>query len=508
MAHWVYSGDRQYELDAIRQRALRAATGLAELGVGENDSVALLLRNDFAYLEASLATMPIGAYAVPINWHYGNEEVRYVLENSDAKVVVAHADLINRLNDWCPDSVTVLAVETPPEIAAAYGIDPEQCATGGHTNWDEWLSSYPPYDKPVVETRASMIYTSGTTGKPKGVRRVPMTEAQQVRSSLIGARGFGLRPDMVCAMTGPMYHSAPNGYARGAMNLGADIVLLPRFDPEALLAAIERYRISHMHMVPTMFVRLLQLPAEVRDKYDVSSLEFVVHGAAPCPVEVKMKMLDWWGPAIFEYYGSTEAGLVTLGTPAQYRAKPGTVGQPHEGVEVRIYDDHGSLLPTGEIGEIYMSIENLSDFTYHKADEKRAEIGRENFVTNGDVGYLDEEGYLYLCDRKRDMIISGGVNIYPAEIEGVLVEMPGVADCAVFGIPHEEFGEAIAAVVQPQSGHRLEPEAVREYLAGRIARYKLPSVVEFQAELPREDTGKIFKRKLRDPYWAEAGRRI
>ncbi len=509
MNYRLKSGDRQISLDDMNARGQCAASGFAAMGIGENDSVALLLRNDIAYFEAMAGATTVGAYAVPVNWHFKSEEVRYILENSDAKIVVVHADLIVGLENWCPDGVEILVVPTPPEIATAYGCEPDNCAVAtGQANWNDWVEAQPTYDKPAADSRSSMIYTSGTTGQPKGVRRQPMTAQQQERSAVIGARGFGLEPGMVCAMTGPMYHSAPNGYARAAVKIGCDMILLPRFDPEELLAAIETHKISHMHVVPTMFVRLLRLPVDVKAKYDLSSLKFVIHGAAPCPVDVKLKMLDWWGPVIFEYYGSTEAGLVTLGSPEQYRAKPGTVGKPHPGTDVVIFDDDGNVLPVNKIGEIFMGLNALSDFTYHKNDEKRVEVGRDDYVTNGDVGFLDDEGYLFLCDRKRDMIISGGVNIYPAEIEGILVEMPGVLDCAVFGIPDDDFGEAIAAAVQPQSGHDLDEAAVRSYLKEHLASYKVPKVVAFHDDLPREDTGKIFKRHLRDPYWEKTGRQI
>jgi long-chain acyl-CoA synthetase len=305
-----------------------------------------------------------------------------------------------------------------------------------------------------------------------------------------------------------MYHSAPSAYGRLAFQLGCNILLLPRFDPEGLLQAIEQHRLSHMHVVPTMFTRLLKLPQEVRTRYDVSSLEFVIHGAAPCPPEIKRRMIEWWGPVIHEYYGSTEAGIVTVVDSEQWLARPGTVGRPMPGTRVAVYDEQGETVPTGQSGEIYMTLNTLTDFTYHNADEKRREISRGDMVTNGDVGYLDAEGYLFLNDRKRDMVISGGVNIYPAEIEAVLHDMPGVHDCAVFGIPDDEFGEALAAAVQPSAGVDLEADAVRGYLREHLAGYKVPRVVTFHETLPREDTGKIFKRRLREPYWEKAGRKI
>jgi len=289
---------------------------------------------------------------------------------------------------------------------------------------------------------------------------------------------------------------------------GALAVLQPRFEAEELLRLIEQYRITHLHMVPTMFVRLLRLPEAVRRRYDLSSLEFVVHGAAPCAMHVKQAMIEWWGPVIHEYYGATETGLVTLHTAEEALRKPGTVGQPLPGVTVRIYDDAGRILPPGEIGEVYSRREGGVDFTYHGMPRKRQDIERDGLVTLGDVGYLDEDGYLFLCDRKNDMVISGGVNIYPAEIEMTLLLLSGVRDCAVFGIPHEDFGEALCAYVEPEPGAALDEAAVRAFLSERLADFKVPRVIRFETGLPREDSGKIMKRKLRDPYWEATGRRI
>jgi long-chain acyl-CoA synthetase len=403
----------------------------------------------------------------------------------------------------------VLFAPTPPEIAAAYGLEPTACEVpDGASAWDEWVDSQPVLENPATLERGGMIYTSGTTGKPKGVRREPATPEQREASTQMAVRGFGVRPEATVAMTGPMYHSAPAGYARIAMAMACDIVLLPRFDPEDLLRAIQEHRLSHMHVVPTMFSRLLKLPEEVRAKYDVSSLEWVIHGAAPCPPDIKKRMIDWWGPVIYEYYGSTEAGLVTVSTSEEFLTKPGTVGKAQPGVDIRIFDDNDEVLSAGESGEIYMTLGRLTDFTYHNRDEDRRAIEKDGYITNGDIGYLDDEGYLFLNDRKRDMIISGGVNIYPAEIEAVLHDMPGVHDCAVFGIPDEEMGESVAAAVELQLGADLAAEDIRSYLKEHIANYKVPREVGFHAALPREDSGKIFKRLLREPYWEDAGRKI
>jgi long-chain acyl-CoA synthetase len=321
---------------------------------------------------------------------------------------------------------------------------------------------------------------------------------------------FGFTPDgeFRTVVTGPMYHSAPNAYGLWAARNGGFCVLQPRFDPEGLLQLIERYRITHLHMVPTMFVRLLKLPDETRQKYDLSSLEFVVHAAAPCPPAIKRKMIEWWGPVINEYYGATEMGAVVFHTSEEALLKPGTVGRPIKGGIVRIYDERGQPAGPNQIGEVYLRIEGFPDFTYNGLDEKRREIERDGLVTAGDVGYQDEDGYLFLCDRKRDMVISGGVNIYPAEIEAALIAMPGVHDVAVFGIPDDEYGESLCAYIEPEPDVELDADQVRIFMSGKLADYKTPKIIEFRSDLPREDSGKIFKRKLRDPYWEKAGRLI
>jgi long-chain acyl-CoA synthetase len=290
--------------------------------------------------------------------------------------------------------------------------------------------------------------------------------------------------------------------------MGGLAILQPRFDAEELLRFIEQYRITHLHMVPTMFVRLLRLPEEVKRRYDLSSLEWVVHGAAPCPVDVKQAMIEWWGPVIGEYYGATETGIATFHNSEEALSKPGTVGRPASGGTVRIYGADGRVLPAGGVGEIFLWLDGFPDFTYHGLDDKRREVGRDGLVTLGDVGYLDEDGYLFICDRARDMVISGGVNIYPAEVEMALLAMPGVRDCAVFGIPDKEFGETLCAHIESDPTARLDATEVTAFLRGRLAAFKVPRAIVFDTTLPREDSGKIMKRKLREPYWVSAGRRI
>jgi long-chain acyl-CoA synthetase len=319
----------------------------------------------------------------------------------------------------------------------------------------------------------------------------------------------GIEPPRICTvMTGPMYHSAPNAFGGFAIRAGGEVILQPRFDPEELLQLIERYKVTHLHMVPTMFVRLLKLPEEVRRCYDLSSLQFVVHAAAPCPPHVKRAMIEWWGPVINEYYGSTETSAVVFCSSEDWLKHPGTVGKPLQDVSLRILREDGSNAAAGEAGDVYCRATKLADFTYHGDDEKRRKAERAGLISVGDIGYLDADGYLFLCDRRNHMVISGGVNIYPAEIENEILKLGGVADCAVFGVPDEEFGEALCAHIQPQPGVTLDAASLRAELSRHLARYKIPKLIEFSPELPREDSGKIFKRKLRDPYWAQAGRSI
>jgi long-chain acyl-CoA synthetase len=375
--------------------------------------------------------------------------------------------------------------------------------------WDTWLDGFGPWQGAPLPQASSMIYTSGTTGQPKGVRRQPMTADLEARMGDYRARVYGLTSGVRTMIPGPLYHSAPNAFALRAARVASLIALMPRFEPEAFLRLVEAHRIEAMFMVPTMFVRLLKLPTEVRARYDLSSLKFVMHAAAPCPPEVKRGMIDWLGPVVHEFYGSTESGAVTVVDSHEWLERPGTVGRPIRGGDVRIYDDNGKRLGPGDVGEVYTRLEFLPEFTYHQLPDKRAEIDREDFITSGDVGYLDDEGHLFLCDRKRDMVISGGVNIYPAEIEAVLINCPGVKDCAVFGIPDGEYGEQLMAVIEAQPGIPPPPIAdVRAYLSQHLAGYKVPKHIEFGTGLPREDSGKIFKRRLRDPYWAKAGRAI
>jgi long-chain acyl-CoA synthetase len=505
----IISGQRRRSHAEVADRAARIAGGLQKLGVKQGDSVCILMRNDIAFIEAAYAAMRLGAYAVPINWHFKPEEINYVLKDSGASVLVGHADMLHQLRDAIPAGVTVLSAPTPPEILSHYKIDPRHLATPGFAvDLELWLPQQRPYDGPALPQPQNMIYTSGTTGHPKGVRRNAPTPEQAIASEQIRALIYGLKPGVRGLLPGPLYHAAPNSFGLRAGRLGGALVMMPRFDAEEFLRLIEAERIDTVFMVPTMFIRLLKLPEELRKKYDTSSLRHVIHAAAPCPADVKRAMIWWWGPVVYEYYGSTESSALTFANSEDALNKPGTVGKILDGVELRFLGEDGNPLPQGEIGEIYSRVPGNPDFTYHNKPEKRAEIERDGFITSGDVGYIDQDGYVFICDRKRDMVISGGVNIYPAEIEAALHAVAGVHDCAVFGIPDDEFGEALMAVVEPQAGVTLDVASIRAQLKASLADYKVPKHVEIHAQLPREDSGKIFKRRLRDPYWERAGRRI
>jgi long-chain acyl-CoA synthetase len=356
-----------------------------------------------------------------------------------------------------------------------------------------------------------MQYTSGTTGRPKAVeRQLPALDADAMVAALaFNLERYDIAPggDHVHLVTSPMYHLAPLAFGYFSLHFGHPLVLMDGFDPERALALIERHRVTTTHLVPTQLQRLRRLPAVVRARYDVSSLRHVMHAAAPCPVELKREMIAWWGPVLYEYYGASEGGG-TLARSAEWLAKPGTVGRPWPGAGVRVLDDEGKDCPPGTIGTVYLKL--TAPFAY-KGDPEKTRAGRRGeWFTVGDVGHLDDDGYLFLSDRKIDMIITGGVNVYPAEVEAELLAHPEVADAAVFGVPDEEWGEQVKAVVEPAAGIAAGgalAERLLSHCRARLAAYKCPRTIDFGA-LPRDANGKLYKRRLRDPYWVGRERRI
>ncbi|MEO9137917.1 MAG: acyl-CoA synthetase [Jatrophihabitans sp.] len=475
----------------LAAKADRYGRGLQALGLGHGDVVVVMLPNSIELVAVYFAALQCGLYIVPINWHLTGPEVAYIVEDSDAKAFIGHQRFAG--------AVTVAAANLDAERRFAVGsID------GFRPLADLEVDG----GRPDNRTQgAPMVYTSGTTGLPKGVKR-PLTGANPDDVPLAASgffAGFRILPfdDNVHICGSPLYHTAVLNFVGISIQLGHTAVLMERFDAQEMLRLIDRYRVTHSHMVPTQFNRLLALPAEVRAEYDVSSLRTMIHGAAPCPNEVKRAMLDWWGPVVVEYYAATEGGGATIFAD-EWLAKPGSVGRPWSYSVIKILDDAGDEVPANQTGLVYMQMGG-SSFAYHKSAEKTREARVGELFTVGDIGYLDEDGYLFLCDRKSDMIISGGVNIYPAEIEGELVVHPAVADVAVYGIPDDQWGEAIKAVIQLAPGvvaNEELTEQIRAFAAARLARYKLPKVVEYIDELPRDDNGKLYKRTLRDADWA------
>ncbi|MFE1766453.1 AMP-binding protein [Streptomyces angustmyceticus] len=485
-------------------RAARIATGLRAAGVEPGDRIAVVMRNEPAHLEITAGAALLGASAVPVNWHFRNDDLRHVLTDSGSKVVFAHSDLLDAVTAVLPDGVRIVEAAVPAGVAAACGIGAPR-VTGEHPLLDPWLEEHAPLDEPAGERPPTVIYSSGTTGLPKGVLREPVTPEQLDEGVRLFLERFAVAPGGRTLIPAPLYHASPGQHAVLALAAGLDITLMPRFDAEEFLRLIAHHRIEQVQVVPTMFVRLLRLPKDVRERYDLSSLTSVVHAAAPCPPHVKHAMIDWLGPVLREYYGGSETGAVTWCDSAEWLAHPGTVGRATDTSDVAVLGPDKQPLPAGATGDIYLKPgDGWPRFTYLGDPDRRAAMeapGLPGYVTIGDIGHLDTDGYLYLSDRRNDMVISGGVNIYPAEIEGCLLALDGVRDVAVFGIPDEEFGEVLAAHLQTEPGVLLSAEQVRTHVAEHLAGYKTPRAVVFEELLPRDESGKLFKRQLRDPYW-------
>ncbi|WP_234334367.1 AMP-binding protein [Streptomyces sp. NRRL B-1347] len=472
----------------LERRAHRLTRALARLGVRAGECVAAMLPNSRAFFELRLATGQSGLYFTPFSHHFTVPEAEHVLVDSGARVVVVDAGLLDVAGP------ALDAAGVPPERRIVWGgVAP------GWVAYEELLAAEPA--TPPAERRAGgvMLYTSGTTGRPKAVRR-QLSAAPPGPSpyelDFMTRCGVGPGPfTQLCAA--PLYHAAPGLFANMALQLGHTVVLAERPCTEDWLRLVDRHGVDFLFTVPTVLHRLLRLPAAVRESYDTSSLRAVVHGAAPCPEDVKRRAIDWFGPVLYEFYAATEGG-VTAVTSADWLARPGTVGLPMADVDIRVLDEDGRPLPAGETGGVYFR--PVVPFAYHQDPDKTRRSMREEYFTAGDHGYLDADGWLYLRDRRTDLIVSGGVNVYPAEVEAVLLAHPEVADAAVVGVPDEEWGQRVAAVVRPEAGAAAADGLVERLVThcrGALAGFKVPRVIEVRAEVPRSEAGKVLRREIR-----------
>ncbi len=465
-----------------------------QLGLQTGDHIAIMLENHPRFLQICWAAQRAGLYYTAISYRLQVDEVEYIVQDCNAKCFItslAQKDVAQRL------------VQQSGALQNAYMLDG---VIDGYQSWENAVAQQPATPVADESEGMDMLYSSGTTGRPKGIK-VPLNGDKLGTPSplfmLLQALYFTPGAEMRYLSPAPLYHAAPLRYNVNFLRTGSTCIIMEKFEPEHFLQLVEKYRITHCQMVPTMFIRLLKLPDDTRKKYDVSSLKVVIHAAAPCPVEVKEKMIEWWGPIIHEYYAGTEGNGFTAINSADWLTHKGSVGRAILG-QLKIVDDEtGEELPPGETGTVYFA--NGPVFSYHNDPEKTAKAtNRHGWTTLGDVGYADSEGFLYLTDRKAYMIISGGVNIYPQEAEDILVTHPKVADVAVFGVPNEEFGEEVKAVVQPahwsDTGPALEQELLA-YCRSKLSHIKCPKSIDFERELPRHPTGKLYKRLLKDRYW-------
>jgi long-chain acyl-CoA synthetase len=474
----------------LEERSIRLSRLLYDTGLRRGDGIAMIAENDLRYFEVYWAALRSGLYFTAVNWHLTPEESAYIVNDSGARALIVSAGRAD------------LARTIPGlELRLAFGG-----AVPGYEDYEQALAATPPARLEHEPLGADMLYSSGTTGRPKGVRLplqpVTVADGSPMAAGISAIWGFG--PDTVYLSPAPLYHAAPLRYGAWVQMLGGTVVVLRGFDAVAALAAIEQHRVTHSQWVPTHFVRMLKLPGEIRSSYDHSSLVVAIHAAAPCPVHVKQAMIDWWGPVVHEYYAATESSGMTLIMAQEWLRKPGSVGRAIVGT-VRICADDGTGLGPGEVGTVYFERDELP-FRYHNDDTKTAQAqhpGHPAWTTTGDVGYLDEDGYLFLTDRKSFMIISGGVNIYSQEVENCLSAHPDVLDVAVIGVPDEEMGESVLAVVQPVPGIAPGPDFERrliDFARAGLAHYKAPRRVSFTEELPRTPTGKLRKHLLREKY--------
>lgn len=497
--------------EAFDAEARKTATVLSNYGVTEDSAIAVLMRNDIQCLEIVEACHFVGARYVMLNWHATTKEIAHIIDDSEALILLAHADLLSPLDLSALNATPILSIGVPTEVSEAYPSKDTVEVPAAIKSLNALKNDVQPWAEDPLRFRGLFAYTSGSTGMPKGIKR--NTDPNRPDQYMVYA---GLARDLMQAKPGdkfmvaaPLYHSAPHALSMFAIACGyMDVVIAAKFDAIEFLELLEFHKITHVYIVPTMMIRLLKLPQEVRDQYDLSALKFAVSTGSPWPTDVKNAMIDWLGPIFYESYGASEIGFMTLISSQEALERPGSVGKILPGGSIKILNDNMTECPTGEIGTIYVHLPIFGDFNYSNAEGSLADQRYKGHATVGDMGHLDKDGYLFIGDRKKDMIISGGANIFPAEIEAELIKMPQIADCAVFGAPDPEFGEKIVAAIQCAAGASVTLDEVRSYLTPLLAKFKIPRKLDIHDALPREDSGKIFKKRLRDPYWKNEAKKI
>src|SRR5215475_7177619 len=490
-------GDRRLTWRALLERRNRLASSLVKQGVGRGEHVIIYAPNSLEYLLASAATRAANAVPIPMNHRLVAEEVSYILDHSDAVAAFVGGSFVATADQVRRDAPRVRLWITLHAERRAWATSVDELVDAG--------SAEPPAPDPAQGLGGSMIYTGGTTGKPKGALRA--ASDAQITLAFMQALGM-IHEGHVHLVAGPLYHSAPGSFALFSAVIGGTVVVMPRFDPEHALHLIQTHRVTSTFMAPALVKRIVDLPEAVRARYDVSSMRSLVVAAAPCPMRVKEAALRYFGPCFYEFYGSTELGINTVLRPEDVLRKPGSCGQAAPGIEIKLLDDDGNPVPAGEPGELYVRRFGGMYDEYYRNPEATRQMRRGDWYSVGDVARLDADGFYTLCDRKRDMIISGGVNIYPAEIEDALHRHPAVEDVAVFGVPDDDWGERVHAAVQPRAGSRLAADDVVAFARQHLAGYKVPREVTFHDDFPRDAAGKLIKRVLREPHWAGRARRI
>lgn len=486
----IFIDNQKYDAAQLKYRGAQLANLLMSRGCKQDDIYAILLKNCAPFLECIVASRLCGVYYCPLNWHFKGDEINYLLIDSGARFLITSTELYEPIKAFVPDTVQILFIDT-------------DCAQ----SYEKALACYPPIVSHTTTPRAHMAYTSGTTGRPKGVMRLPSDKQRLAQRRYTGEQivnqVYGIHEGAKALVTAPIYHSAPSLYTQVALQKADTYVVMTRFDPKLFLHYVEQHQIECAYMVPIMYKRLLDLPIEIRQKYDVSSLRFIVSTGAPCAKELKAQMIEWLGPIIYETYASSEAGLVTFATSLDSLAKPGTAGKAVGDAILKIYDEHQQPLAQGEVGYVYVYQPAYDDFTYKNRTEDRSKIEIDGFISLGDIGYIDSEGYLFIVDRSSDLVLSGGVNVYPAEVESYLNQHPDIIDCVVFGVDDADFGQRLAALVQVNKQNQpMTALNLKEWLQQRITSFKVPKDIYLTSNTLRDENGKVSRARARQ--WVQS----